>query len=134
MYNNAQCEQCTRETIIPEEEISFEQESDTDQEVFIRPPQAHTSMYVPYIEGPKINWTVDDSIYNRFIKWKIKCKNILECELAMLSEARKCKKVMAWSGDFGIDQYISWDLAPEEICLEVIWQKFEEFCKSQKMK
>ena len=95
-------------------------ESDNEQEVFIRPPQAHTSMYVPYIEGPKINWTVDDSLYNRFFKWKIKCENILECELAMLLEARKCKKVVAWSGDFGIDQYISWDLAPEETCLEVI--------------
>ena len=38
---------------------------------------------------------------------------------------------MAWSGDFGIDQYISWDLSPEEICLEVIWKKFEELCKLQ---
>ena len=49
----------------------------------------------------------------------------------MLAEARKCKKVVAWSGDFGIDQYISWDLTPEETCLETIWQKFEEFCKPQ---
>ena len=122
--HNTQYEQCTRETVNPEEETSYEQESDTEQEVFIRPPQMHTNMYVPYIEGPKMNWTVDDSLYNRFIKWKIKCENILECELAVLSEARKCKKVVAWSGDFGINQYISWDLAPEEICLEIIWQKF----------
>ena len=36
------------------------------------------------------------------------------------------------SGDFGIDQVISWDLSPEETTLEVIWQKkFEEFCKPQ---
>ena len=79
----------------------------------------------------KINWTVDDSLYNWFLKWKIKCKNILDCELALLSEAGKCKKIVAWSGDFGIDQFISWDLTPEETCLEVIWQKFEEFCKPQ---
>ena len=37
----------------------------------------------------------------------------------------------AWSGDLGIDQIISWDLSPEETSLEVIWQKFEEFCKPQ---
>ena len=49
----------------------------------------------------------------------------------MLSELRKCKKVVAWSGDFGIDQYMPWDLSPEEVCLEVIWKKFEEFCKPQ---
>ena len=88
-------------------------------------------MNVPYVEGPKMNWTVDDHLYNRFIKWKIKCENILDCELAMLSEARKCKKVVVWSGDFGIDQYISWDLTPEETSLEIIWQIFEEFCNLQ---
>ena len=35
---------------------------------------------------------------------------------------------MAWSSDFGIDQYVSWYLAQEELCLEMIWNKFE-FCK-----
>ena len=79
-----------------------------------------------------MDWSVDDSLYNRFLKWKIKYENILDCELTMLSEARKCKIVVAWSGDFGIDQYISWDLPPEEVCLEVIWKKFEEFCKLQR--
>ena len=49
----------------------------------------------------------------------------------MLSEARKCKKVIAWSGDFGLDQYISWNLTNEELCLDTIWQKYEEFCKPQ---
>ena len=78
-----------------------------------------------------MNWTVDDSLYNRLIKWKIKCENILECGLAMLSESRKCKKVVAWSGDFGIDQYISWDLSPEENLLGSNLEKFEESCKLQ---
>ena len=78
-----------------------------------------------------MDWTVNDSLYNRFIKWKIKCENILERELAMLSESRKCKKVVTWSGDFSMVQYVSWDLPPEEVCLEVIWKKFEEFCKLQ---
>ena len=78
-----------------------------------------------------MNWNVDDGLYNRFLKWKIKCENILDCEIAMLSESRKCKKLIAWSGDFGIDQYVSWDLPPEDLSLEVIWRKFEEFCKPQ---
>ena len=34
------------------------------------------------------------------------CEHILDCELAMLPESKKCKKVIAWSGDFGIDQYV----------------------------
>ena len=49
----------------------------------------------------------------------------------MLSDAWKYKKVVAWSGDLGIDQVISWDLSPDETTLEVIWQIFEEFCKPQ---
>ena len=78
-----------------------------------------------------MDWTVNDILYHRFLKWKIKCENILDCELAMLSEARKCKKVVVWSGDFGIDQYVSWCLPPEDLCLEMIWNKLEKFCKSQ---
>ena len=54
-----------------------------------------------------MDWTVNDNLHNRFLKWKLKCENILECELAMLAETRKCKKVIAWSGDLGIDQYVS---------------------------
>ena len=34
-------------------------------------------------------------------------------------------------GDFGLDQYISWNLSNEDLTLEVIWKKFEEFCKPQ---
>ena len=49
----------------------------------------------------------------------------------MLPEARKCKKIVTWSGDFDLDQYISWNLSSEDLTLEVIWKKFEEFCKPQ---
>ena len=49
----------------------------------------------------------------------------------MLPEQRKSKMVKAWSGDFGLDQYVSWDIPSEELTLEVIWKRFEEFCKPQ---
>ena len=70
--------------------------SDVDLEIIISLPQATTRAFILYIEGPKMDWSVNDSLYSRFIKWKIKCENILECELAMLSESRKYKKVVAW--------------------------------------
>ena len=47
-----------------------------------------------------MDWTVNDNLHNRFLKCKLNCENILEFELAMLAEIRKCKKVIAWSGDF----------------------------------
>ena len=88
-------------------------------------------MYMPYIEGPQMDWTGNDGLYKRFQKWQLKCENILECELVMLSEPRKCRKVLAWSSDFGLDQYVSWNISYEELTLEIIWKKFEEFCKPQ---
>ena len=51
-----------------------------------RPPQPVPSMFMPYIEGPKMDWTVNDGLYHRFLKWCLKCENILECELAALPE------------------------------------------------
>ena len=74
---------------------------------------------------------MNDGLFSRFLKWRLKCENILECELTMLPEARKCKEVVAWSGAFGLDQYISWNLSSEDLTLEVIWKKSEEFCKPQ---
>ena len=86
---------------------------------------------MPYIEGPKIDWAGNDGLYHRLLKWHLKCENILECELAMLPEKRQCKKVIALSGDFGMDKYISWNLPTDELMLDTIWERFEEFCKPQ---
>ena len=78
-----------------QDETSLHEESEPEQEVFTPNPQpnmhqpAYTSMYIPYIEGPK--WTVNDALYDRFLKWKLKCENILECELTALPECQKCK-------------------------------------------
>ena len=68
-----------------------------------------------------MDWTVNDGLYNRFQKWQLKCENILDCELVMLSEPRLCKKVLACSSDFGVDQYVSWNISSEELTLEIIW-------------
>ena len=67
-----------------DEPPSSDQESDT--EVMFQPPrqqqpQVVPSMFMPYIEGPKMDWTVNDGLYHRFLKWHLKCENILECEL-----------------------------------------------------
>ena len=73
--------------------------------------------------------TVNNDICHRFLKWRLEYKNILECELAMLAEKRKCKKVIVWSGYFGIDQYFALNLTSEEFTLDVILERFEDFYK-----
>ena len=103
------------------DETSTHEESEPEQEVSINHPHpnapqpVYTNMYMPYIEGPKMDWTVNDPLYHRFLKWKLKLENILECKLTALPEYQKCKKVIAWSTDFGMDQYVSWELSKEKI-------------------
>ena len=94
-------------------------------------PTSFCKHYMPYTEGPRMESMVDDALYLRFLKWKLKCENILECEFAALPECQKCKKVIAWSGDFGMDQYVSWQLSKEEMNLDTIWEIFKDFWKPQ---
>ena len=88
-------------------------------------------MYMPYIECLKMNKMVNDALYHRFLKGKLKCEDILECELTGLPEHQKCKKVIMWSSNFGMDQCVSWGLSKDEMNLDTIWKRFEEFCKPQ---
>ena len=97
-------------------------------------PTIATGMYMPYIEGPCMDWMVNDNLYHRFLKWHLKCKNNLECELAALPEHQKCKKVIAWSGNCSMDQYVSWNLPSSDLTLDIIWGKYEEYCKPQSNK
>ena len=112
--------------------------SNSDQELDLEvsfcpavPSPSTPTMFMPYIEGPKMNWTVDDGLYHRFLKWRLKCKTILDCELASLPEKQKCQKVIAWLGDFGMDLYVSWSIPKEELTLDAIWARFEEFLRPQ---
>ena len=41
------------------------------------------------------------------------------------------KKVIVRSSDFGMDLYVSWNIPKEDLTLDVIWTKFEEFSKPQ---
>ena len=119
------------------DESSIHEESEPEQEVYINhtcpnaPQLVYTNMYMPYIKGLKMNWTVNDALYHRFLKWELKCENILECELAALPEHQKCKKVITWPSDFGMDQHVSWRLSEDDMNLDTIWERFEDFCKLQ---
>ena len=125
-----------------ENPASTEEETYTEEGAMATPPgvphnQAphstfpYSGMMVPYVEGLKMNWTVDDALHSRFIRWIIKCENILNCELAILQESTKCKKEIQWPGDAGLDMYISWNLPTEEVTLQTIWSRFDDFCKPQ---
>ena len=127
---------CQNTSIVSQESSSSDVEIEVQRPQFFQPFTSQPwpfekSMCMPYIKGPKMDWTLNDSLYHRFLKWELKCENILDHELAMLSDSKKCKKVIAWSRDFGMHQYVSWCLPPEDLRFDVIWGKFEDFCKQQ---
>ena len=89
---------------ISQDETSLQEESEPEEEVFTNPSKSpvhqpvYPSMYMPYIEGPKMDCSMNDALYHRFLKWKLKCEKNLECKLVALPECQKCKKkVIAWS-------------------------------------
>ena len=138
--------QSTEEVIESQEEL-LNSEHEEDSEVSFYPHRVQTTppnpvaqtpittgMYMPYIEGLCMDWTVNDNLYHRFLKWHLKYKNILECKLVALLECQQCKKVIAWIGDCGMDQYVSWNLPSNELTLDAIWGKYEEYCKPQSNK
>ena len=97
-------------------------------------PLPAAGIYMPYIEGPCMDWTVNDHLYHRFLKWCLKCKNILECKLVALLEHQQCKKVITLSGGCRMGQYVSWNLSSNELTLDTIWGKYEEYCNHNPMK
>ena len=78
----------TNTSVSQENSIISQDSSSSDQEMEVQsqqwfPPSTSQSqlfvqpMFMPYIEGPKMDWTVNDNLYHKFLKWKLKCENIL---------------------------------------------------------
>ena len=57
---------------LQEESASSDQESDADVSFHATrpqtPPQFPPNMFIPYIEGPHMDWTVNDGLYHRFLR------------------------------------------------------------------
>ena len=42
-----------------------------------------------YIDGPKMDWSMEDGLYSHFQDWKLECKLILDGELTEIAEPHK---------------------------------------------
>ena len=83
----------------------------------------------PYIEGPKMDWSMDDGLYSRFQDWKLECELILDGELAEVAEARKVNMLIRWAGPHGIKHLKVWQKDKTTLTLKFIWKEFEAYCK-----
>ena len=55
-----------------------------------------------YIDGPKMDWSMDDGLYSCFQDWKLECELILDGELAEIAEPWKVNTLIQWAGSFGL--------------------------------
>ena len=44
-------------------------------------PKKEKDIVTPFIQGPSMDWTMDDGLYSCFQTWKISCNLILDSEL-----------------------------------------------------
>ena len=95
------------------------------------PLKKDKDIIAPFIQGPSMDWNMDDGLYSRFQTWKISCNLILDSELCELSEVRKVNTLLRWSGDFGIKKLKSWQKQPSQLTLDFIWDEYESYCKPQ---
>ena len=55
-----------------------------------------------YIDGPKMDWSMDDGLYSCFQDWKLECKLILDGELTEIAEPWKVNTLIRWAGSFSL--------------------------------
>ena len=55
-----------------------------------------------YIDGPKMDWSMDDGLYSGFQDWKLECELIPDGELAEIAEPQKVNTLIRWAGSFGL--------------------------------
>ena len=82
-----------------------------------------------YIDGPKMDWSIDDGLYSCFQDWKLECELILDGELAEIAEPWKVNTLIQWAGSFGLKNLKVWQKDKTNLTLTFIWNEFETYCK-----
>ena len=82
-----------------------------------------------YIDGPKMDWSMDDGLYSCFQDWKLECELILDGELAEIAETQKVNTLIQWAGSFSLKNLKVLQNDKTNLTLTFIWNEFETSCK-----
>ena len=61
-----------------------------------------------YIDGPKMDWSMDDGLYSHFQDLKLECELILDGELTEIAEPQKVNTLIRWAGLFSLKNLKVW--------------------------
>ena len=65
--------------------------------------------------GPKLDWTRDHLMYNRFRDWKERIKILFTATFEEESEKAKCNYIKYWLGEQGLPLIHKWESTGELI-------------------
>ena len=83
-------------------------------------------------EVPKMDRTPGPDLLTSFKRLRQKCELLLDGPLKSRDSTQKCKYVLLWSGDYGLDLFNTWTLTEEEQTdLKEYWTRFEDHVKPQ---
>ena len=82
-----------------------------------------------YIDGPKMDWSMDDGLHSCFQDWKLECELNLHGELTEIVEPRKVNTLICWAGSFSLKNLKVWQKDKTNLTLSFIWKEFESYCK-----
>ena len=83
-------------------------------------------------ESPKIDWTPGPDLPQRFKRFRQKCELLFDGPLKARTNEQRCRYVLLWTGDYGLDLFNTWNLSSEEQNkLDEYWKRFEEHVKPQ---
>ena len=79
-----------------------------------------------------MDWTPGPDLLTRFKRFRQKCELLLDGPLKSRDSTQKCKYVLLWSGDYGLDLFNTWALTEEQQKnLKEYWTRFEDHVKPQ---
>ena len=61
------------------------------------------------INGPKMDWTRDNKMYERYLQWKKRCEMIFNSALKPQDESIKCEYLKYWLGTEGLPLIEKWE-------------------------
>ena len=83
-------------------------------------------------KGPSMDWTADEGLYSRYKMWKQRCELLFSGPMNETDEPVKCKYLLYWAGERGLELFNSWGLSDDqEKVLKNYWDNFEAFIKPQ---
>ena len=83
-------------------------------------------------EPPKIDWTPGPDLPQRLRRFRQKCELLFDGPLIERTTEQRCRYILLWTGDYGLDLFNTWNLTGEEQNKpEEYWKRFEGHVKPQ---